>query len=120
MPKRLDNLPPGSRRTVAMLIGVATLLLFTLPLGFATPWDKVMHGAFFGVLTLLAFYLAEDEKRYLLGCLGVVALSAIVEVVQSQVPGRQMSVLDLLANIVGMLCAAALLYVIKGRKSPGI
>lgn len=116
MLKFIARMPLKKRRTVALLTALATIILFILPFGVPGPSDKILHGAFFGILALLGYYLAVNERAYLLTVLGVIALGGVVELVQSQVPGRQMSGLDLLANTIGVAFAVALTYVLKGRK----
>ena len=117
MLKSIARMPLKKRRTVAFLTALATIILFVLPFSVYGPSDKVLHAAFFGTLALLGYHLATSERAYLLTVLGVVVLGAVVELVQSQVPGRQMSALDLLANLIGIASAVALIYVLKGRKS---
>ncbi len=77
--------------------------------------DKPLHAfAFAGVsaLTIMAF----DRKKSIVMALGVVVLVGLVsEVGQLWVPGRYASLLDLLANIIGIVLGIPLGRVAAAR-----
>lgn len=73
-------------------------------------WDKAMHfvgwcGIFLSLR--VAMLLANRVKR---SALGVFAYSALLESLQSLVPGRHFELYDLLANGLGIAAGALLWY----------
>jgi VanZ family protein len=66
--------------------------------------DKLYHAVAYFVLTLVALYIFDGE-RPLVVAVGVVALGAGVEVAQGFVPYRTASLLDAVANVVGVAVA---------------
>lgn len=71
--------------------------------------DKMLHAAVFGLLAFLLLRLAfsfgfSNSWRTLLGVsLIVIALGVLDEWVQASVPGRTASLMDVLADVVGVL-----------------
>jgi VanZ family protein len=72
------------------------------------PYDKVAHFLTYGIFAVLAHFLNLSGRQFMYVCIGIVAYSGLLEVAQSFVPGREMSVLDLLANTLGVVLAAQL------------
>jgi VanZ family protein len=72
------------------------------------PYDKVAHFLTYGIFAVLAHRLKLSGRQFMYVCIGIVAYSGLLEVAQSFVPGREMSVLDLLANTLGVVLAAQL------------
>lgn len=72
------------------------------------PYDKVAHVLTYGIFALLAHRLNFSGRQFMYVCIGIVAYSGLLEVAQSFVPGREMSVLDLLANALGVLVGVLL------------
>jgi len=70
------------------------------------PYDKVAHFLTYGIFAVLALRLNLSGRQYMYVCIGIVAYSGMLEVAQSFVPGREMSVLDLLANASGVVLVA--------------
>ncbi len=66
------------------------------------PYDKVAHFVTYGIFAVLAHRMHLSARHYVYVCIGIVAYSGLLEVAQSFVPGREMSVLDLLANTLGV------------------
>jgi VanZ family protein len=54
--------------------------------------------------------MLANKRYYLYLCLGIIIYSGLIELGQSYVPGRDMSALDLLANIAGVLLGAGMMY----------
>ncbi len=75
---------------------------------FIGPYDKVAHFITYGIFAVLAHRMNLSGRHYIYVCIGIVAYSGLLEVAQSFVPGREMSVLDLLANASGVLLGALL------------
>ena len=71
--------------------------------------DKLYHAVAYFVLTLVALYIFDDEKP-LFVAVGVVVLGAVVEAAQGFVPYRTMSLLDTVANAVGVAVALSVTW----------
>jgi len=76
--------------------------------------DKVAHLLVYYIFAVLAFRALEKKQYYALVCAGIILYSALLELGQSYVPGRDMSGYDLLANIGGVILGA----VVMRRKYP--
>ena len=68
--------------------------------------DKVGHLLVYYIFAVLGYRVLTNKRHYLYMCLGIVAYSGLIELGQSYIPGRDMSALDLLANIVGVALGA--------------
>ncbi|MCB1854109.1 MAG: VanZ family protein [Pseudomonadales bacterium] len=66
------------------------------------PWDKVGHFLLYAVFALLASRVANSSRQFLYLCGAIIVYSGILELIQSQLPGRSMSGYDLIANIIGV------------------
>lgn len=66
-------------------------------------YDKSAHLLIYAIFAALAHRLALSGRHYAYVCVGIIAYSGLLEVGQSFLPGREMSALDLLANILGVL-----------------
>lgn len=82
------------------------------------PWDKLFHLLIYGVFGLLASRLSRKPGHLLYLGLGIVAYSALMELAQSYMPGRVMSVYDLLANILGVVVGVLAGYRFFGSGRP--
>lgn len=100
---------------VAVVSGV--ILYFSViqspgtPSGAGPFWDKKLHFAAYGGLTVVyAYATARYRRRPIYRAVGVilavVLFGVLVEMLQGIVPVRQFSILDLLANAVGALLAS--------------
>jgi len=81
---------------------VAVLSLRPGGAGIDEPWDKLAHFVTYAIFAVLARRAISEPRGFAAACVGIVAYSALLEVVQSYVPGRVMSGLDLLANALGV------------------
>ena len=68
--------------------------------------DKVVHLLVYYIFAVLGYRMLANKRHYLYMCLGIVAYSGLIELGQSYIPGREMSALDLVANIVGVALGA--------------
>jgi VanZ family protein len=68
--------------------------------------DKVVHLLVYYIFAVLGYRMLANKRDYLYVCLGIVAYSGLIELGQSYIPGREMSALDLLANILGVVLGA--------------
>jgi len=75
--------------------------------------DKVVHLLVYYIFAVLGYRMLANKRYYLYLCLGIVVYSGMIELGQSYIPGRDMSIYDLLANIVGVTLGA---LVIKRRR----
>ena len=65
-------------------------------------WDKAIHFIAYFVLSMLAVTIFRASKRALWAMLGLIAVGALLEIVQGMI-GRDMSAMDELANSLGVL-----------------
>lgn len=71
-------------------------------------FDKVAHLAAYGVFAIIAAGLGLTRAMYFSVCAAIIVYSGLLEIGQSFVPGREMSLLDLVANAAGVALGAAL------------
>ena len=105
-------------RTAAMLLALGIMLsLFILgahPIAvnlIPSPWDKLVHGCVFALLTCgvgLASGL-QDRRRLVVGLAAALLVGALDEWHQAYLPGRQATWNDLIADVAGSIIGAALL-----------
>jgi VanZ family protein len=65
--------------------------------------DKLYHLILYGIFTLLAFRISKTKIFFYIICIGIVAYSGLMEIGQSLVPNRSMSLYDLIANSIGVI-----------------
>lgn len=106
--------PYGLPSFIAYGLVVAFYSLTPVDAGFVNIWDKLLHFGCYGAFAAIAWFTATRAKTFYLLCAVVIAYSALMEVVQSFVPGRMMSGLDIVANALGV-AAVAVLYVLYRR-----
>ena len=70
------------------------------------PWDKLAHFLMYLVFAVLGYRVVRRQSAYQYLCVGIVVYSGLLELIQSQLPGRAMSGLDLLCNAIGVICGA--------------
>jgi VanZ family protein len=75
--------------------------------------DKVMHFTFYGLFTLIAAGCTTQKKTFIQLCVFIAGYGALMEVFQSFVPSRFMSVADMIANTSGVVIA--MLITLKNR-----
>ncbi len=101
---------------VVFLIGLVLIPLgCLLPLNKLPPLpnDKLLHFLAFGGMALMAGRLVHSAAHAVLALLAVFVASWAIEVLQNRVPGRKFCWRDLAANAAGILCAAAVLALLK-------
>jgi VanZ family protein len=64
--------------------------------------DKVVHLLVYYIFAVFGYRMLANKRHYLYICLGIIVYSGLIELGQSYIPGREMSALDLLANIAGV------------------
>ena len=85
--------------------GVFVALVSLQPIDSVTvgQWDKLAHFVTYGLFALLAKGLSTTVGAYGWYCVGAIAYGCLMEVGQSFVPGRFMSLGDVVANTAGVL-----------------
>ncbi len=66
-------------------------------------FDKVMHLGFYGVFTIIAAGCSGDKKTFIRLSLFITGYGILMELMQSFVPSRFMSLADIMANTSGIL-----------------
>jgi VanZ family protein len=69
-------------------------------------FDKLMHLLVYYIFAVFGYRMLKSKRHYWLLCLGIIAFGGILEVAQSQFPGRVMSAYDMLANTLGVVMGA--------------
>ena len=106
------------RATLSPRLALGLLLVALLAVGYLAlnprpprsvdlGWDKLNHLCAFGALMLLAGH--AWPQRWGRAALGLLAYGGLIELLQTQVPGRSGEWPDLLADGLGLLLGAALL-----------
>jgi len=116
-----DELPPAwlvlaarwRRLALALwIVGVASTVTFSLLPKFAPPgeygFDKLIHGATYAALALLAHVAFAQRKNAVAAALFMIPLGCAIEVAQAFVPGRYGDIWDAAANSFGALAGVAL------------
>lgn len=101
------------RRALALWIaGVVGTATFSLIPKLAPPGeyglDKIIHGATYLTLALLAHVAFEKQKNAVVAALFAIPLGCAIEVAQAFVPGRYGDIWDAVANSTGALLGVAL------------
>ena len=77
--------------------------------------DKVGHLVMYASLAFfVCLNFPENKKRVVALILGIV-LGALMEIIQSFIPGRSASMFDQIANTAGILAGTVLFYVVGNR-----
>ena len=82
--------------------------------------DKILHFFAYFVLAGLAFLFARRFKPFLKWCFALMVYGAIIELLQSFMPGRYMSFADFIANISGIAVMVILVKIYLDRQAQKI
>jgi VanZ family protein len=66
---------------------------------------SINHFAYYLYVSLLGFYLHIKTEKFKIVVLGILSLSIILEILQIIIPIRAFELIDLLANVLGVLFA---------------
>lgn len=102
---------PVAFRIAFVLYGLLVVWASLKPSGGPQPiehFDKVMHFTFYGLFTIIAAGCTTQRKTFIWMSLFIVFYGALMEVFQSFVPSRFMSLADILANTLGVVIVAVL------------
>jgi VanZ family protein len=103
---------PVAFRIAFVLYGLLVVWASLKPSGGPQPiehFDKVMHFTFYGLFTIIAAGCTTQRKTFIWMSLFIVFYGALMEVFQSFVPSRFMSLADILANTLGVVIVALVL-----------
>jgi VanZ family protein len=112
------TLPPAhpDRRALALFVCVLVVVSYlaltpTPPKAADLGWDKLNHFSAFSTLTVLGA-LAWRRTPWRVA-LGLLAYGGLIELLQTQVPGRAADWADLLADGIGILLGLAFLAALR-------
>lgn len=66
-------------------------------------FDKIMHFTFYGIFTVIAAGCTLQRKTFIGLSILIIGYGALMEVFQSYVPSRHMSLADIIANSSGVI-----------------
>lgn len=110
---------PAWRAAFVLLLIVVSYLALTPhpPQGLSTGWDKSNHALAFASL-LVSCRLAWPRQRAWVIVLALLAYGGLIEIVQTQVPGRDGDLLDMFADSVGLALGLAVHALLGKMSSP--
>lgn len=102
------------RQIVVLLYAVCVACASLLPVnsGVVGQWDKLGHLGMYGLFAVLGYWAVPRTRPFLFLCLAIIGFSGLMEILQSFMPGRMMSVYDFIANTVGVVLGALLARVL--------
>lgn len=102
---------PIAFRLAFVLYGLLVIWASLKPGGGPQPienFDKVMHFTFYGLFTVIAAGCTTQRNTFIWLSILIVFYGALMEVLQSFVPSRFMSLADIAANSSGVVIVALL------------
>lgn len=69
-------------------------------------FDKLMHLLVYYIFAVFGYRMLSSKRHYWLLCLGIIAYGGVLELAQSQFPGRVTSGYDMVANTLGVVIGA--------------
>ncbi|MGN6514268.1 MAG: VanZ family protein [Rhizomicrobium sp.] len=75
-------------------------------------WDKAVHFTAYFILSILAVAALRARQKAILAMMGLIAMGAALEVIQGII-GRDMSALDEVANTLGVIAGAAVVWTVR-------
>ena len=91
---------------ILLLIVIEYLATTTIDMpSISTGWDKLNHFLAFSTLAIVGMF---GYKKYTFIIVGLLAFGIQIEVVQGFIPNREMSLLDIFADSVGILIGLVL------------
>ena len=93
---------------VLLVYVLLVILVSLMPSSGISTWhfDKIGHFFAYGVMAILVLLSFEGNFTQIAALLGAVGLGALLEWGQSFIPGRSMSLIDGIANTLGVLIGA--------------
>ena len=71
--------------------------------------DKVVHLLVYYIFAVFGFRMLTNKQHYFYVCIGIIIYGGLIELGQSYTPGRDMSGLDMVANIAGVALGAVMM-----------
>lgn len=81
--------------------------------------DKILHFFAYVALSGLAFIFARHFKPFLKWCIALMVYGAVIEILQSFMPGRFMSFADFIANVTGIAFTIVLVKIYLAKQAQG-
>lgn len=110
---------PVAFRIAFVLYGLLVVWASLKPSGGPQPiehFDKVMHFTFYGLFTIIAAGCTTQRKTFIWLSIFIILYGALMEIFQSFVPSRFMSIADIVANTSGIVIIAVLFLKIRFRR----
>ena len=110
---------PVAFRIAFVLYGLLVVWASLKPSGGPQPiehFDKVMHFTFYGLFTIIAAGCTTQRKTFIWLSISIILYGALMEIFQSFVPSRFMSIADIVANTSGIVIVAVLFLKIRFRR----
>ncbi|MBA34061.1 MAG: hypothetical protein CMI14_01365 [Oleispira sp.] len=110
---------PVAFRIAFVLYGLLVVWASLKPSGGPQPiehFDKVMHFTFYGLFTIIAAGCTTQRKTFIWLSIFIILYGALMEIFQSFVPSRFMSIADIVANTSGIVIVAVLFLKIRFRR----
>ncbi len=107
---------PVAFRIAFVLYGLLVVWASLKPSGGPQPiehFDKVMHFTFYGLFTIIAAGCTTQRKTFIWLSIFIILYGALMEIFQSFVPSRFMSIADIVANTSGVVIVAVLFLKIR-------
>ncbi|MAA99450.1 MAG: antibiotic resistance protein VanZ [Stappia sp.] len=98
---------------LVVLLAYGTLAGLVFNTGISHPWDKVQHLVFFGLLTLAIHAFFCCRLRISAGA--AMAMGMLGEVVQGFMPNHEASLLDIVANSVGVSIVVVAILLVRSE-----
>ncbi len=76
-------------------------------------FDKALHFTFYGVFTVIAAGCTIKKRTLIWLCIFIAFYGVLMEILQSFVPSRFMSLADIIANTSGIIIVAVILFKLR-------
>lgn len=106
-------------KLLSLIYLLALIVLSMVPLsGVESPGntDKIAHFIVYAILGAMAYFISGSFKQRIYLFLSIIALGAVLELVQYLIPGRSFSYLDMAANLAGTLFGFGISWMFKLSK----
>lgn len=109
----------------ALLWTLFILYLLTKPAGEGTPWwylfphiDKLLHAGLFSIwsIAISMVYLSRDNSKSPVITISGLCLAIATELIQAFLPDRSASILDIVADLVGVIIGIVVTFYVKKKQ----
>jgi VanZ family protein len=101
-----------------IILFLGATVVKTADISKATNFDKVLHFLGFFVLTILlliTFSRYKLKNKYLKSFIIALGIGILIEIIQLNIPGREFSLLDILADALGIIIGSVLTWSFSRR-----